>query len=102
LSGRPISGEPAGSAGAAAAAGAGATGTGAAAGVIGGDGAIEGGGVIEAGGAGAAAGGVAVSCCCADAVAANKQKAPANNGPAVMRLIMTFLPGAEVRLCQLP
>src|SRR5580658_2313501 len=99
LSGRPISGEPGGSAAAAgAAAGAGAAaagaGAGARAGVAAGAGAGSGAGAGIAAGAGACAG---ASCCWASAVVARSARVAASNVPRDTRLIITFLPSAEVR-----
>src|ERR1700692_2812608 len=81
LSGRPISGEPGGSAAAAGAAGAGAAAAGAGAGV-GAAAAGAGAGAGVAAGAGAAAGadGAGGAICCAEAAAANRQSVPANSG----------------------
>src|SRR5580692_10481986 len=96
LSGRPISGEPGGSAAAAgAAAGAGAAATGAGAGAGAGVAAGAGAGAGVAAGAGACAG---ASCgCWASAVVARKASVAASNVPRGTRLVIVFLPSAEVR-----
>src|SRR5580692_9530150 len=106
LSGRPISGEPGGSAAAAgAAAGAGAAaagaGAGAGAGVAAGAGAGSGAGVAAGAGAGIAAGAGAcagVSCgCWASAVVARSASVAASNVPRGTRRVIIFLPSAKVR-----
>src|ERR1700722_18343775 len=102
LPGRPISGEPGGSAAAAgAAAGAAAAGAGAGAGVAAGAGAGSGAGVAAGAGAGIAAGAGAcagVSCgCWASAVVARRASVAASNVPRGTRLFIVFLPSAEVR-----
>src|SRR5580692_9620843 len=100
LSGRPISGEPGGSAAAAgAAAGAGAAaagaGAGAGAGVAVGAGAGSGAGAGVVAAAGACAG---ASCgCWASAVVARSASVAASNVPRGTRLFITFLPSTEVR-----
>src|SRR5580704_17477826 len=94
LSGRPISGEPGGSAAAAgAAAGAGVAAAGAGAGA--GAGVAAGAGAGIAAGAGACAG---VSCgCWASAVVARRASVAASNVPRGTRRVITFLPSVEVR-----
>ena len=110
LSGRPISGEPGGSAAAAGAAGAGAAaagaGAGAGAGVAAGAGAGVAAGVAAGAGAGVAAGAGAcagVSCgCWASAVVARRASVAASNVPRGTRLVIVFLPSAEVRSLPAP
>src|ERR1700730_17081102 len=105
-SGRPMSGEPGGSAAAAgAAAGAGAAaagaGAGAGAGVAAGAGVGSGAGVAAGAGAGIAAGAGAcagVSCVgWASAVVARRANVAASNVPRGTRRVIVFLPSAEVR-----
>src|SRR5580693_1910453 len=102
LSGRPISGEPGGSAaaaGAAAGAGAAAAGAGAGAGAGVAAGAGVGSGAAAGAGVAAAAGGCAgASCgCWASAVVARSASVAASNVPRGTRLVIVFLPSAEVR-----
>src|SRR5580704_18244459 len=101
VSGRPISGEPGGSAAAAGAAGTGAAaaGAGAGAGVGVAAGAGVGSGAAAGAGVAAAAGGCAgASCgCWASAVVARSASVAASNVPRGTRLVIVFLPSAEVR-----